>query len=701
MGNASGSTNNTTTPAKKLTPTRREGKSTMPRGKASTPGGTRTTTRRNDNSGDKEEDIRYYGNTPSWSGRFHRAYLYPFFKYHPRPRRFRDHRFTVKTATTVSDVFPEQNYPKPLVADDEDEDIDDVPRSEAEIYDRARNAPATINDSYRHLMDYLLKGAELTKQPDLIKIRTVIIWLSRQDVTSPLPGKADYDTPANGIVKLSNDTQFEYSKFLSILYEKAGIKSVEISGEFKPLSYDPKDKRNCVETSWNAVFLDGRWQLIMPYFVCTRRKNLWLTSEPMINGVSKDDEKGHVFNYFYFLMDPRQSINWFFPAEPKWQLIKRPLQKEEFLDLPVYRSEFFELGLKLESENSYHLHSEEGRVRIDISSTEELSDEIYLWFDIALHTIHGKHSPVTQKLTIHDNLQKLVAMIKQKHNWMFQMTLPIEGEYKVTIYGSVNGDDFGPIIKFQLHCDKRFDKCSMFPEDPKEVGFGPGLAAKDGGLLFPSRSNGFYPVRQQSVFRLSYVIDKDVVENIQVTCTLAQTEETKVKEYNDGIHCTVDRQRQCVDVQVTIPGEGVFMLSIWTSLQRTTKTSISKLACCYLLITNPDIPPTIETRKQREARENLRQALEAGTLDGMESAITKCVYQQIPLEDEEIEHANTRSEILRLSRDIRFTLEYRKLANVRRMLSQVAQSRYAHYFREEISDLQELKEKLKWKQKYI
>ncbi|XP_060076767.1 uncharacterized protein LOC132556377 [Ylistrum balloti] len=594
------------------------------------------------------EHVRYHGNYQI--GHLQRTDLYPFFKYHHRPRRGRDHRFHVKTASTASEINPNHEIADKPVGEADEAELNDTSLTEADIYDRARKAPITLNDSYKQLIDYLLKGTEYTDQPDLTQTRAVMLWMSRQDVTSPLAGPADYETPAKGIVKLSNDTQFEFSRFLSILFEKAGIKSKEITGIFKTISYEPDSGNDLPATSWNAVYLDGKWQLIMPYFVCTRRKKEWLTSELTTKDGVDDNGEGPVFNYFYFLLNPKQSIYWFYPDDPKWQLLKRPLEKEEFMNLPLFRSEFFELGLKLESENVYNLHSVDGRVRIDISSTEELADEIYLWYDITIAKSTGKHNPDSQTLIIHENLQKLVAMMKHKEKWMFQMTLPIEGEYKVTIYASVNGDDFGPIVKFRLLCEKRFDKCSMFPEDPKEVGFGPGLAAKDGGLLLPSRSNGYYPVRVNSIFTISFVLDKETVKSIEVTCKLAQTIETGVKEYNDDTKCVVDRDRGCVDIDVTIPGEGVFMLSIWTTLDEGLSNKISKLACCYILISNPDIPPPVQTRRQREARENLRQALEAGTLDGIESAITKCVYHSISVEDEEVDSASTRAEILRLSR---------------------------------------------------
>ncbi|XP_021344511.1 hillarin-like, partial [Mizuhopecten yessoensis] len=544
MGNETSSKSQNAAAEPKKTTTEDETKTPTGRGRKTTPqndGDDKGEVRNNSRPGivpkpltalsnrSEEEYVRYHGNTPM--GRLQRSDLYPFFKYQYRPRRGRDYRFSVKTASTVSDVDVSPNHipADPPVGEVDESELDDTKLTEADIYDRARSAPATLNDSYKHLTDYLFKGIEFMNQPDLLKTRVVMIWLSRQDLTSPLSGPADYETPEKGIVRLSNNTQFEYSRFLSILYEKAGIKSVEISGVFKPISYEPDNGKDLPETSWIAVYLDGRWQLIMPYFVCTRRKHTWLSSEPTNKETMKDDGEGPVFNYFYFLMNPKQSINWFYPNEPKWQLLKRALQKEEYLELPLFKSEFFELGLTLVSKNSYNLHSEEGRVIIDILSQEDLADEIYLWYDIALVTCTGKHNVDTQKMIIHDNLQRLVAMVKHKEKWMFQMTLPIEGVYKVTIYASVNGDDFGPIVKFRLHCENRFDKCSMLPADPKEVGFGPGLAAKDGGLLFPSHSNGFYSVGHSTVFTVSFVLAKDIVEAIEVTSTLAQTEEKGVK----------------------------------------------------------------------------------------------------------------------------------------------------------------------------
>ena len=53
----------------------------------------------------------------------------------------------------------------------------------------------------------------------------------------------------------------------------------------------------------------------------------------------------------YFLTDPKEFIYEFFPLQPEWQLLKEPINLEEFEELPFVRSLFFRYQLAFPTEH--------------------------------------------------------------------------------------------------------------------------------------------------------------------------------------------------------------------------------------------------------------------------------------------------------------------------------------------------------------
>lgn len=60
---------------------------------------------------------------------------------------------------------------------------------------------------------------------------------------------------------------------------------------------------------------------------------------------SKSDSLRYEYDDHYFLTDPKEFIFEFFPQQPDWQLLKRPISLTEFEELPFVRSLFFRYGL--------------------------------------------------------------------------------------------------------------------------------------------------------------------------------------------------------------------------------------------------------------------------------------------------------------------------------------------------------------------
>lgn len=80
------------------------------------------------------------------------------------------------------------------------------------------------------------------------------------------------------------------------------------------------------------------------------------------------------FNQYYFLTPPSQLIFTHFPVESKWQLLKQPLSKEEFIQQPELDSAFFSAGIELVSPKHGNLDSRYP-VRITLHVPDETSVE--------------------------------------------------------------------------------------------------------------------------------------------------------------------------------------------------------------------------------------------------------------------------------------------------------------------------------------
>lgn len=57
-------------------------------------------------------------------------------------------------------------------------------------------------------------------------------------------------------------------------------------------------------------------------------------------GTKKKDKIRYQYDEHYFLCDPLEFIQEFFPDDPKWQLLEHPLTLAEFEDLPFVRLSF-------------------------------------------------------------------------------------------------------------------------------------------------------------------------------------------------------------------------------------------------------------------------------------------------------------------------------------------------------------------------
>ncbi len=146
---------------------------------------------------------------------------------------------------------------------------------------------------------------------------------------------------------------------------------VLISGHAKGSDFHVGHKfctcREPVTHTWNAVCINGDWQLVDPHWgvrytlmgsslvpdVYSGGGSYLSVTKAVSSTVWDEREIGAKFVYecneFYFLMEPQQAIYSHFPGQTEWQLlpIEKRLPLNQFENFPVLKSQFFACGLDL------------------------------------------------------------------------------------------------------------------------------------------------------------------------------------------------------------------------------------------------------------------------------------------------------------------------------------------------------------------
>jgi len=120
---------------------------------------------------------------------------------------------------------------------------------------------------------------------------------------------------------------------LILVFSHAGLSCVTITGWAKGVDYRPgvAITSQPLNHSWNAVYIDGDWQLVDSHWG-TR----FLQSESNVA-----ENLVYEFDDFYFLTDPEQLAYTHRPQDSDWQLLSEPQSAIQFEDYPLVKSYFF------------------------------------------------------------------------------------------------------------------------------------------------------------------------------------------------------------------------------------------------------------------------------------------------------------------------------------------------------------------------
>lgn len=198
-----------------------------------------------------------------------------------------------------------------------------------------RIAPGSVSTSVQDLTQFLTQNADSEKE----KANAIYNWVTH-NIAYDFKADKDPDKKkptAEDVLRSKNTTSDGYNILFEELCLAAGLDAVTIRGYGKNWLYDEGVEYYMPRSGWNAVFIDGKWELVNPvrgagtvsYAPGWLRKQLnKLTKDKVLyvkNGTFEFD-----YDASYFMPDPLEYRYEYVPADPIWQLTEEAMPLNTF-----------------------------------------------------------------------------------------------------------------------------------------------------------------------------------------------------------------------------------------------------------------------------------------------------------------------------------------------------------------------------------
>lgn len=185
---------------------------------------------------------------------------------------------------------------------------------------------------------------------DVDKLYVLYHWVVRHvdyDVDAYFSGNLRAAAGAQQAFRSGKAVCDGYAELLLLLGRAAGLEIEKVSGYGKGFSFDPAKAalgQPLPENhAWNAVKLNGRWQLL---------DATWDAGH--VDALTRQFVR-RPYPGRYWLSDPALFVSDHFPAEARWQLLERPISRDEFLSLAEIPPDLRAWGLDVSRHASYRV----------------------------------------------------------------------------------------------------------------------------------------------------------------------------------------------------------------------------------------------------------------------------------------------------------------------------------------------------------
>lgn len=331
------------------------------------------------------------------------------------------------------------------------------------------------------------------------------------------------------------------------------------------------------------------------------------------------DKIRYQYDEHYFLTDPDEFIQEFWPKESEWQLLEAPITLEEFEALPFVRSVFFHFGMRFDKTMPAVIETNErGGADIRIKIPETFENDLVFYYQLRFADTERKLEATYRGAA----LERFVFQTTLDNTAMFSIHVPTTGEYYFEIFANkidesnkIGGSADDTISPFRLKCACKFKiRCKSLKGKMHPL---PDCAAGEWGPKKAIRHFGLQPVYQDhsdtssdtgsSSSNDSPENPKAGILNVEDSLTLKfrmpvplqfvvklKMNNVEQKALDPFVYHTVENN--ILNVTATMPQFGQYGLDIYAKPKSSEAKTLSH-ACKYLLnavkVSNPvELPKT-------------------------------------------------------------------------------------------------------------
>jgi len=224
--------------------------------------------------------------------------------------------------------------------------------------------------------------------------------------------------------------QEEFSLCLCCIYFRSiDIPCAIVKGIYKSSSHIVgEDDVEKLLSTWNAVHVDGSWQLVHPYLICTPLKTTSPPADWKVIESSREEppsRKATVLNSFFFAPNPSNFVKLCLPDDSHWQLLDEKVSYSRFIKFPFLRPAFYDSGLELKSCDKSVVISEGGMYTIKIQCLRDTLNDLKLMYELA---------SLDKDFQTDTDWGKLVLCGRNEDMWNVQVKFPIDGTFKISLF---------------------------------------------------------------------------------------------------------------------------------------------------------------------------------------------------------------------------------------------------------------------------